>query len=256
MSKLLRELEKDPAKNLYAIWDLTRDPDNTRVYACFDNERMIGYLLLYSGLSHPMAILETESDEAGSRLLDALSWEEFAILLSPRAKNVLVKRFGKIWNCLELEMSLTSNASLSAGSKYQPVRLLPTETEELSKLYPDQMAGSRNPAGYAKWLREQTIYGVFIADKLVSVGGTYVESESGWVLGGLYTDPAYRRMGLGIAVASALTIEGLKRASRVVVQVESTNNASLSILEKLGYQKTRELVFADIGTGVRPLMAE
>jgi GNAT superfamily N-acetyltransferase len=256
MSKLLRELEKDPAKNLYAIWDLTRDPDNTRVYACFDIGRMIGYLLLYSGLSHPMAILETESEEVGSKLLDDLSWEEFAILLSPRVKDVLVKRFGKIWTCREFEMSLTINASLSVGSKYQPVRLVAAEAEDLSKLYPDQMAGSRSQAGYEKWLGEQTVYGVFIADKLVSVGGTYVESEFGWVLGGLYTDPAYRRMGLGTGVASALTIEGLKRAPRVMVQVESTNEASLSILEKLGYQKTRELVFADIRTGVRPLMAE
>src|SRR5439155_15858753 len=33
--KLLRELERDPVKNLYAIWNLTRDPDNTKLYSCF-----------------------------------------------------------------------------------------------------------------------------------------------------------------------------------------------------------------------------
>ena len=51
---------------------------------------------------------------------------------------------------------------------------------------------------------------------------------------------------------SALTIEALKSARTVMVQVESTNEASLRILEKQGYQKTPDLEFLDVKTGVSP----
>ena len=100
----------------------------------------------------------------------------------------------------------------------------------------------------------QTVYGIFVNGKIVCVAGTYIESQHGWMLGGLYTDPGYRGLGLGTTVTSVLTVEALKRSQRAIAYVESTNKASLRILEKLGYQKTRDIMFADIGTGVRPLM--
>ena len=253
-SKLLREVERDPVKNLYAIWNLTRDPDNTKLYSCFDGDRMAGYMLLYSGLSHPMAILEAESEEIGSKLIDVIPWEKFAILVSPARYNIVAERYRSIWSCLENELIVTRTPLLSAKSKYEPVRVPPTDAKKLLDFYPHQTAGSRSLAGYEKWLSGQTVYGIFINDKIVCVAGTYIESHHGWMLGGLYTDPAYRGLGLGATITSVLTAESLKRSRRAIAYVESRNRASLRILEKLGYQKTRDIMFADVGTGVRPLM--
>jgi RimJ/RimL family protein N-acetyltransferase len=253
-SKLLRELERDPVKNLYAIWNLTRDPDNTKLYSRFEGNRMLGYLLQYSGLSHPMAILEAESEEIGSKLMDVLPWKKFAILVSPARYNIVAERYRSIWSCLENELSLTDSPISSVSSEYEPVKIPSTEAEKLLDFYPRQTAGSRSLAGYEKWLSNQTVYGIFVNGKIVCVAGTYIESRHGWMLGGLYTHPRYRGLGLGTTVTSALTIEALKRSQRAIAYVESTNKASLRILEKLGYQKTRDIMFADIGTGVRPLM--
>ncbi len=254
-SKLLRELERDPVKNLYAIWNLTRDPDNTKLYSCFEGDRMLGYLLLYSGLSHPMAILEAESEEIGSKLIDVLPWEKFAILVSPARYNIVAERYGSIWSCLENELSLVGSPFSSAKSKYEPVRIPSTDAKKLLDFYPHQTAGSRSLAGYEKWLSGQTVYGIFVNGKIVCVAGTYIESQHGWMLGGLYTDTAYRGLGLGTTITSVLTVEALKRSRRAIAYVESRNEASLRILEKLGYKKTRDIMFADIGTGVRPLMS-
>jgi len=218
---------------------------------------MLGYLLLYSGLSHPMAmaILEAESEEIGSKLMDVLPWEKFAILVSPARYNIVAERYGSIWSCLENELSLTGSPFSSLKSKYEPIRIPSTEAEKLLDFYPRQTAGSRSLAGYEKWLDNQTVYGIFVNGKIVCVAGTYIESQHGWMLGGLYTDPGYRGLGLGTTVTSVLTVEALKRSQRAIAYVESTNKASLRILEKLGYRKTRDIMFADIGTGVRPLMS-
>jgi RimJ/RimL family protein N-acetyltransferase len=253
-SKLLGELERYPVKNLYAIWNLTRDPNNTKLYSCFDGDRMLGYLLLYRGLAHPMAILEAESGEIGSKLMDVLPWEKFAILISPSRYNIIAERYGSIWSCLENELSLTGSPFALAKSKYKPVRIRPTDAKKLLDFYPPETAGSRSLGGYEKWLSNQTVYGIFVDGKIACVAGTYIESQHGWMLGGLYTDTAYRGLGLGTTITSVLTAEALKSSRRAIAYVESTNKASLRILGKLGYQKTRDIMFADIGTGVRPLM--
>jgi GNAT superfamily N-acetyltransferase len=88
-------------------------------------------------------------------------------------------------------------------------------------------------------------YEVRAGDRTVAAAGLNWKSPSFAEIY-VHTDPAARRQGLGQSVVSALTGDLLKNAIRAIYLVENGNEASLQLIEGLGY----------VDTGSRQVYAE
>lgn len=83
-------------------------------------------------------------------------------------------------------------------------------------------------------------YGVFDGDRLVSVAGTHIVSDSERIaaLGNVMTHPAYRGRGLATAATSAVCDELLNRGSAMIgLSVGRSNEAAIRVYEKIGFKR-------------------
>ena len=97
-------------------------------------------------------------------------------------------------------------------------------------------------------------YGVFDADRLVSVAGTHIVSECEHVaaLGNVMTHPGYRGQGLATMAASAVCEELLGRGIELIgLSVSRSNEAAIRVYEKIGF-KRRVPFFEGIATRLEP----
>jgi predicted GNAT family acetyltransferase len=100
------------------------------------------------------------------------------------------------------------------------------------------------------------VYGVFLDEVLVSVAGTWAETEEGWIVGGIYTSSSYRGKGYATMATSAVTEQALRRSRQSTLFVVSSNRPAIRAYERLGYRKVGERFWIDLGTGIRPLTTE
>lgn len=135
----------------------------------------------------------------------------------------------------------------------QARRLNEEDALQLANLYSKVRGGVENSDPHRKNVAKHHYYGIFSDGHLVSVGGSYVETVDGWIIGAICTSPAFRNSGYASIVTSALTKQALAETQRVGLNVISTNIAAIRLYEKLGFSKTGEWVLLDIGTGHKPL---
>jgi len=95
-------------------------------------------------------------------------------------------------------------------------------------------------------------YGVFINDELVSYAGSFIQLPQVWMIGGVYTNPAYRNKGYATLATSAITQEALTNAETAALFVRSDNHPAIKAYEKIGYRKIGEKLWIDVGTGLKP----
>ena len=94
-------------------------------------------------------------------------------------------------------------------------------------------------------------YGVFEGERLVSVAGTHIVSESERIaaLGNVMTHPDYRGQGLATIATSAVCTELLDRGMDLIgLSVSRSNEAAIRVYEKIGFN--RHVPFYE-GTAVR-----
>jgi RimJ/RimL family protein N-acetyltransferase len=254
IQEVIKELGESPEKNIFAIADLLREPEKTRLFLAREKGNLSGYILLYRGMPYRIAMLETKSREAGEELLGLLPWRKFVIFVPPRLLSLVQSKFAITWSCEEEVLNLTKDKERLVRSGL-PVRLKPDAARNVFELYPER-GRSRTVEGYRRWIANDLVYGVFLDGNLTSVCGTYVNSQYGSVIGGLYTSVDHRNIGYGAMVVSAVAADSLRSSSRVIAYVVSTNSPSLGLLKKLGFTRVARRAWVDVGTGVRPLMEE
>ena len=127
------------------------------------------------------------------------------------------------------------------------------DAQQLATLYSKVRGGVEDNDLHRKNVAKHHYYGIFSDGHLVSVGGSYVETVDGWIIGAICTSPSFRNRGYASIVTSALTKQALAETQRVGLNVISTNIAAIRLYEKLGFRKTGEWVLLDIGTGHKPL---
>jgi hypothetical protein len=93
---------------------------------------------------------------------------------------------------------------------------LPPTVNEARKLGPGDAAGilalysNHGPTRekserHARWAERHVVYGVVRNGGLVSVAGTWAQTEEGWIIGGVYTSPSYRGKGYATMATHAVT---------------------------------------------------
>ena len=94
-------------------------------------------------------------------------------------------------------------------------------------------------------------YGVFDAERLVSVAGTHIVSDNERIaaLGNVMTHPNYRGRGLATLATSAVCEELLDRGMEMIgLSVSRSNVTAIRVYEKIGFN--RRVPFFE-GTAVR-----
>lgn len=118
----------------------------------------------------------------------------------------------------------------------ETVRLSGRDIAQINRLY----SSEGGPASYTARHIEQGVYcGVIVDGKLVSVGGTHVDSpeERIAVVGNVFTHPRYRGSGLATIATSAVTQAVLDHSDLVALTVEASNEPALAVYRKLGYRQ-------------------
>lgn len=135
-------------------------------------------------------------------------------------------------------------------------RLGAEDAEDMIDLYPNLSHTRESKERYGKWVEKHVVYGIHQNGSLVSVAGTWAETEYGWIVGGVYTSQSHRRRGYGTMVTSAVTEQALRGSLRSTLFVVSGNAPAISVYERLGYGKVAERLWVDLGTGMKPVTAD
>ncbi|MDA0301969.1 MAG: GNAT family N-acetyltransferase [Chloroflexi bacterium] len=139
-------------------------------------------------------------------------------------------------------MSVTSSHFRTVPGEVR--RLRGREAYKVNGLY----ASEGGPSHYTNEIIDRAVYyGIFDGDRLVSVAGTHIVAPNQGIaiVGNVFTDAAYRGLGLATRVTSAVTHELLERGcAEVALTVDPGNTPALAAYTHLGYQPGAAVVEA------------
>ncbi len=135
------------------------------------------------------------------------------------------------------------------AAEFRPVdgevrRLRGRDVGRINALY----ASEDGPSHYTSDTIERAVYyGIFDGHRLVSVAGTHIvaPNQDIAIVGNVFTDAAYRGLGLATRVTSAVTRELLERGcGEVALTVDPGNTPALAAYTRLGYRPGAPVVEA------------
>jgi RimJ/RimL family protein N-acetyltransferase len=245
-------IRSDIIKHIFAFYDIQYDPDHTTIHAAFENDDLIGYLLLYTATDVPSVILECQPRVA-EKLIQQAPKDNFIVHTNLDLLVAVKKRFPHAKSYLENWMLMGESTANLLCSKL--VRRLSTEEDAwaFARLVLDRKDRSkRKLKKYLDWIARMPIYGVFVENELVSYAGSFIQLPQIWMIGGVYTAPDHRNKGYASLATSAVTREALRKAEKAALFVRSDNLPAISVYEKIGYRKIGEKLWIDVGTGMKP----
>ena len=249
---VIAPLKSNIIKHVFAIYDIQHDPQHTTAYAAFEEDKLEGYILIYTATDVPSVILECENKAAG-RLLEHTPHSKFIVHAPPNLLPAIEKRFPEAKHYVEDWMLVRKNEA----TFFEPELAKRLRTgEDASKLADLLLSRKDRPPNtlkrYAEWVSKMPIYGIFKEDKLVSYAGSFIQLPQVWLIGGVYTDPEHRNKGYATIATSAITEEALKTAEAAALFARSDNHPAVRAYEKIGFRKIGEKVWVDVGTGLKP----
>jgi RimJ/RimL family protein N-acetyltransferase len=249
--RVIDQIRLDVIRHVFAFYDIQYDPEHTTMYAVFRNEKLKGYILIYSALRYPSVILECASRDA-ERLIKYAPEDNFIVHTSPNLLPIIESRFFSAKHYLENWMLIKKNKANFFRSEF--VRRM--HGEDSSKL--EALLSNREDRStvlmrrYKELIDKMPLYGVFINGELVSCAGSFIQLPQVWMIGGVYTNPDHRSKGYATLATSAITEEASKNAESAALFVRSDNYPAIRIYEKVGYEKIGEKLWVDVGTGQKP----
>jgi len=245
-------LRLDVIRHVFAFYDIQYRPEHTTMYAAFENEKLKGYILIYTALEFPSVILECDSNVA-TKLIGYAPENHFIIHVPTNLLPMVEGRFPDAKHYVEDWMLVRKEKTSFFRSEL--VRRLSTKEDasKLAMLLSSREDRPRRAARkYLDWISKMPVYGVFINDELVSYAGSFIQLPQVWMIGGVYTHPNHRSEGYATLATSAVTEEALKHAKTAALFVRSDNYAAIRVYEKIGYKKLGEKLWVDVGTGMKP----
>jgi ribosomal protein S18 acetylase RimI-like enzyme len=244
-------LKLDVVRHVFSFYDIQHEPENTTMYAAFENGNLKGYILIYTALEFLSVGLECESDIA-EKLIEYAPKNRFIMHAPPNLLPIINRKFPYAKHYVENWMLVKKGEANFLESKL--VRRL--RTDDASGLAMLLSSRKDRPRGtvkkYIDLISKQPIYGVFVNGKLVSYAGSFIQLPQVWMIGGVYTHPKHRNNGYATLATSAVTGEALKNAEASALFVRSDNYSAIKVYEKIGYKKIGEKLWIDVGTGMKP----
>jgi ribosomal protein S18 acetylase RimI-like enzyme len=249
---IIESIKSDVIKHVFAFYDIQHEPEKTITYAAFENEKLKGYILIYTALDFPSVILECEEDTAET--LIAYSPENHFIMhVQPNLLSIIQRKFPQAKHYDENWM-LVKKGQANFFKSTLAIRLR-TE-DDASRLAVLLSTREEHPRGtvsrYMNMISNMPIYGIYVNGQLVSYAGSFIQLPQVWMIGGVYTHPDYRSKGYATLATSAVTEEALKNAEAAALFVRSDNYPAIKVYEKIGYKTIGEKLWVDVGTGLKP----
>ena len=250
--RIVRYLGLNVVQNVFAFYDVQYEFERTTMHIAREDEKILGYVLVYDASDVPSVILECQKRVAG-RLLDLTPRNNFIMHTSPKHLKTILKKFPHAKVYVENWMFVKKKEEKSFRSRM--VRKLQT-TEDAGMLARLLLKREDRPKRHLKkykdWIARMPLYGVFEKGKLVSYAGSFVKLPQLWLIGGVYTTPEKRNKGYALLATSAVTHEALEQADSAALFVRSDNYPAIRVYEKIGYRKMGKRIWVDIGTGMMP----
>lgn len=245
-------IKSDVIKHVFAFYDVQYDPEHTTTYAAFQKNRVIGYILTYTGADVPSVILESEED-AAETLIAHVSENHFIMHATPNLLPFIKGNLPNAKDYTENWMLIRKSEASFYNSKLVKRLLTEEDAAMLARLLLQRTdRPKRMMKKYIEWVTKLPIYGVFKKDVLISYAGSFIQLPQVWMIGGVYTDPKHRNKGYALLATSAVTEEALGQAEAAALFVRSDNYPAIRVYEKIGYRKIGEKLWVDVGTGLRP----
>jgi RimJ/RimL family protein N-acetyltransferase len=250
--RVIDSLRLDVIRHVFAFYDIQHEPEHTTMYAAFENDKLGGYILIYTALDFPSVILECEKDIA-EKLIGYAPKNHFIMHVPPNLLEIIEGRFSNAKHYLEDWMLIKKREANFYKSEHAHRLCSENEASKLAILLSsrdDRQSGTAKK--YMDLITETPVYGVFVNDELVSYAGSFIQLPQVWMIGGVYTHPNHRNNGYATLATSAVTEEALKHAEAAALFVRSDNYSAIRAYEKIGYKKIGKKLWVDVGTGLKP----
>lgn len=252
VQRVVDSLKLDVVRHVFAFYDILYEPEHTTMYAAFENDSLRGYIVIYTALEFPSAVLQCDRDVVG-QLIKYAPKNCFIMHAPPNLLSTVKRRYpnGKCY--IENWMLVRKGEADFFGSEL--VRRLHGEQDASKLAILLSTRNDRTTAPVKKYIdqiNEQPTYGFFVDEELVSYAGSFIQLPQVWMISGVYTHPKHRNRGYATLVTSAVTEEGLKNAESAALFVRSDNYPAIRIYEKIGYKKIGEKLWIDVEIGIKP----
>jgi ribosomal protein S18 acetylase RimI-like enzyme len=250
---LLEYLRNDPERHAFALYDLIREPENTTLFTATDvGGAVAGYLLIYKTTKYLSIVLDSPTD-AAEELLHFAPREKGILFVPSDLLSIARANISSTGIYLEDQMSLTREKS-NLPPPTTARRLTGDDSRAVAELYSSDVGGSRDVDidATTKWIERSPFFGVEVNERLVSVAGTLAVMPEVSVIGGVFTHPLYRGRGLAKTVTGAVARHLFSISSLITLYVRSDNESAISAYKSLGFEKTGERFWVDMGTGLQP----
>jgi ribosomal protein S18 acetylase RimI-like enzyme len=228
------QFRRDPVEHAFAWFDLTRMPERTRFVTLRRAGQPVAYLIVWLGVRDRPVVHWVSRDPDDRPLVGAMPPRPLVAIVPPRVVEWIVGRWGPVTrHPLEL-LEYSERAPLpEPAAGVRP--LGPGDNAELK----DFLLRNSDAvlAGYGPVVPgSPRSWGAFSDGQLIGVARAQVDLPEVWVIGGIYTDPLFRRRGVGRALTAAATRAAQEIGARPVLFVRSDNLAARSLYENLGYR--------------------
>ena len=236
---------EDPVLNAFIIYDWVelrhrcqfylalREPSGDLEALCviYPGERFD--TLIPRGSQEGVRALLTNIEIPEKAVFPVLRAEEASIVLE-----VLGPRAGPIYDALLMTCSLRDFRPRVA---HDVVRLGPEHAELFRRFFAEE----RGERGYRPTLEQarerlgdekRPVFAVIKGGRIVSLALIFLRTQDVAFVGGVYTVPEFRNMGLATSTTSRATEEALKLSRLAALIVRADNAPAIRVYEKIGYK--------------------
>lgn len=244
------ELKKDPAANGLVLQDLLRFKQSTQV---FFTENPFSYIHIsgHPAYAGSKVISMGGESSAAANLLDHVKPQApFTVRETDSKFTAAVREYysgAVVYDEYRMDVTREQFKKQHRGIARQ---IKESDLESLAEFFGAPKQAAPKFMGWIKGAR--AIFGVFVDNKLVSMGSSFVAIPEIWNLVGIETKPEHRRKGLATEVTSSLVAAAMEETELVTLTVRSDNGPAISTYQKLGFQNAGRRVWIDCGAGTKP----
>lgn len=245
-----KHVYQDVPHYYFFILDMRHDRASTKILlALNEKNRIEGVMMTYK----ERIVQLRGSIEAAKALLPRLSVEKAEIQGLEEHKALILEKFKKAKNTLELILMTLRREEETLHIKHPVARLSTSDAEDIAALMRH---------GDPEWWREVTAktiaekmhkrlwLGIRVNNQLVSIGGAFLD-DLGSNIATVVTDEKHRNKGYATTIVSTLVDQILHKSNLALIHVESNNAPAIKTYTKVGFKPYRKYIVARVEKGQR-----
>ena len=227
------EARRDPLRHAFAVWDRLRFPDRVSFLTLREDGRPTAYLLLWRG-APPHTYVHWVGDAPNPLPLLALLPRRPLTVVAPlELADAIARRIGGTSAVVRL-LAFDPDRPAPPPLEGRARALGAVDTELLhafGRASPEPLVAAYRTVDPAR----DRVFGAFHDGRLAAVARAQVALPKVWLIGGVYTDPEHRNLGLGADLMRLIVRTALSEGARPALYVLEANAAARRLYERLGF---------------------